>query len=290
MNSSRLTFIIVGVVVLLLVLSSSIFRVYETKQAIIVEFGEPKRIVSEAGLKFKKPWESVIYMDRRVLNLDLPVQEVITSDQKRVIVDAFARFRIDNPLLVYQSTTDEERARDRLETIVNSVLRQVMGAAPFSAILSEDRLKILSSIRDSSNARAKSLGITMVDVRIKRADLPEANSEAIFKRMRAEREREARDARATGAELAQRIRSRADRERTVLIAESQREAEIIRGQGDGEATRIFTQAVAKDPDFFAFYRSMQAYKESMSTEDTTLVLSPNSEFFRFFDNLQGRKR
>lgn len=289
MTSNRLTVLVIGIFLLAMLALSSVFRVQETQQALVIEFGEPKTTVTTAGLHFKLPWQSVVTLDRRILPLDLAQKEVITADQKRVIVDAFARFRIENPLLLYQAVSNEAGAADRLETVVNSVLRRVMGSVPFSAMLSEDRTKLLVAIRTAANEQAKGLGIHVIDVRIKRADLPEANSEAIFKRMRAEREREAREARATGAELAQGIRSRADRERTVLISTAQRDAQVIRGKGDGEAARVFTQAVSRDPDFFAFYRSMQAYRESMAPEDTTLVLSPDSEFFRFFNSLQGRR-
>lgn len=289
MTSNRLTILVIGAFLLAMLALSSVFRVQETQQALVIEFGEPKTTVTTAGLHFKLPWQSVVTLDRRILPLDLAQKEVITADQKRVIVDAFARFRIENPLLLYQAVSNEAGAADRLETVVNSVLRRVMGSVPFSAMLSEDRTKLLVAIRTAANEQAKGLGIQVIDVRIKRADLPEANSEAIFKRMRAEREREAREARATGAELAQGIRSRADRERTVLISTAQRDAQVIRGKGDGEAARVFTQAVSRDPDFFAFYRSLQAYKESMAPEDTTLVLSPDSEFFRFFNSLQGRR-
>lgn len=289
MTSNRLTLIIAGVFVAIILIMSAMFRVQETEQALVIEFGEPRTTVTDAGLHFKLPWQSVVTLDRRILPLDLAQKEVITADQKRVIVDAYARFRIENPLLLYQAVSNEAGAADRLDTIVNSVLRRVMGAAPFSAMLSEDRTKLLTAILSAANEQAKGLGIQVIDVRIRRADLPEANSEAIFKRMRAEREREAREARATGAELAQGIRSRADRERTILIADAQREAQIIRGKGDGESTRIFAQAVKSDPDFFAFYRSMQAYKNSVSPDDTTMVLAPDSEFFRFFNSVQGRR-
>lgn len=290
MKSHRLSFLAAALIVLVLVGFSSIYRVYETQQAIVIEFGQPKGTTAKAGLHFKLPWQSVVYIDRRILPLDMAVQEVITSDQKRVIVDAFARFQVEDPLLLYQRAFNEQGAADRLQTIVYSVLRRVMGSASFSAILSEDRMALMSTIRSSVNEEAKDLGVQVVDVRIRRADLPEANSEAIFKRMRAEREREAREARAQGAELAQRIRSRADRERTVLIAEAQREAEIVRGQGDGDAVRIFAESISKDPDFYSFYRSMQAYRESLSPDDTTMILSPDSEFFRFFNSLQGKKK
>lgn len=287
MNSQRLTFAAIGVAILILIGFSAMFQVHETRQAIVLQFGNPIRTVTQPGLQFKLPWQSVVTIDQRILNLDLPPQELITSDQKRVIVDAFARFEITDPLLVYQTVFDERGAANRLETVVNSVIRSVLGSAAFNTMLSEDRGRLMQSIRQSVNQEAQQFGINIVDVRIKRADLPEANSEAIFKRMRTEREREAREARAQGAELAQRIRSRADRERTVLIAEAQREAEIIRGEGDAQSVRIFAEAIGRDADFYNFYRSMQAYRESLKPEDTTMILSPDSEFFRFFDSLQG---
>ncbi|MBW7837678.1 MAG: protease modulator HflC [Sphingomonadales bacterium] len=289
MQSQRLTLIIVAAVVVLIAAFSSVYRLFETQQAIVVQFGNPIRTVQDAGLHFKLPWESVTYLDRRILPLDTPVQEVITSDQKRVIVDAFARFRVTDPLRVYQTVRDENGAANRLETTVNSVLRRVLGSAAFTAILSEERLRLLEQIRIAVNEEASELGISVIDVRIRRADLPEANSEAIFKRMRAEREREAREARAQGAELAQRIRSRADRERTVLLAEAQRESETTRGDGDALAIKTFAEAFNRDPEFYAFYRSMQAYREALAKEDTTLILSPKSEFFRYFENLEPRR-
>lgn len=287
MNSQRLTFAVIGIVVLVLIAFSAMFQVHETRQAIVLQFGNPIRTVTQPGLHFKLPWQSVITIDQRILNLELPPQELITSDQKRVIVDAFARFEITDPLKVYQTVFDERGAANRLETVVNSVIRSVLGSAAFSTMLSEERGRLMQNIRNSVNEEARQFGINIVDVRIKRADLPEANSEAIFKRMRTEREREAREARAQGAELAQRIRSRADRERTVLIAEAQREAEIIRGEGDAQSVRIFAEAIGRDADFYNFYRSMQAYREALKPDDTTMILSPDSEFFRFFDSLQG---
>jgi len=289
MQSQRLTFIIVAAVIVLIAAFSSVYRLFETQQAIVVQFGNPIRTVQDAGLHFKLPWESVTYLDRRILPLDTPVQEIITSDQKRVIVDAFARFRVTDPLRVYQTVRDENGAANRLETTVNSVLRRVLGSAAFSAILTEERLRLLEQIRVAVNEEAADLGISVIDVRIRRADLPEANSEAIFKRMRAEREREAREARAQGAELGQRIRSRADRERTILLAEAQRESETTRGDGDALAIKTFAEAFNRDPEFYAFYRSMQAYREALAKEDTTLILSPRSEFFRYFVNLEPRR-
>lgn len=290
MKKPNLTILIAIAIAVIIGLYSMLFRVFETQQAIVLQFGNPIRTVSEAGLNFKLPWQSVTYLDRRVLRVDTPEQEVITSDQKRIIVDAFARFRVADPLKVYQTVRDERGAVNRLETLVNSIMRQVLGSAAFASILSEDRVRLLDLIRTAVNKEAADLGITIIDVRIKRTDLPEANSEAIFKRMRTEREREAREARAQGAELAQRIRSRADRERTVIIAEAQRESEIIRGTGDANAIKTFAEAFNKDPDFYSFYRSMQAYKQAMGNDDTTLILSPKSEFFRYFDNVGGGNR
>jgi membrane protease subunit HflC len=284
MKKPNITVIVVIIVAVIIGLYSMLFRVFETQQAIVLQFGNPIRTVSDAGLNFKLPWQSVTYIDRRVLRVDTPEQEVITSDQKRIIVDAFARYRVSDPLKVYQTVRDERGAANRLETLVNSIMRQVLGSVAFASILSEDRPRLLNLIRESVNKEAADLGITIIDVRIKRADLPEANSEAIFKRMRAEREREAREARAQGAELAQRIRSRADRERTVIIAEAQRESEILRGEGDAQAIKTFAAAFSRDPDFYSFYRSMQAYRAALGNEDTTLILSPKSEFFRYFDS------
>ncbi len=287
MGNRKLLPIVVILGAILIIGFSSMYRVFETEQAIVLEFGRPIRTVKDAGLHFKLPWQSVTFLDKRILNLDTPAQEIITSDQKRVIVDAFARFQIADPLKVRQSVGNASGAANRLETIVNSTIRKVLGSAPFTAILSPDRLKLLEDIRTSVNQAASSMGINVVDVRIKRADLPEANSEAIFRRMRTEREREAKEARAQGAEQAQRIRSTADKDRTVLIAEAQRDADIIRGEGEGKAVKIFADAFSKDPDFFAFYRSMQAYAKALAPDDTTLVLSPNSEFFRYLDSLKG---
>lgn len=289
MTSRKFTFLVSALIILIIGGLSSMFRVFETEQAIVLEFGRPIKTVQSAGLHFKLPWQSVTILDRRILHLDTPAQEIITSDQKRVIVDAFARFQLADPLKVRQSVGDEFGASNRLETIVNSTIRRVLGSAPFTSILSEDRLVLLQRIRTSVNEAAASLGINVVDVRIKRADLPEANSEAIFRRMRTEREREAKEARAQGAELAQRIRSRADRERTVIIAEAQRDSEVIRGEGDKKAIKIFADAFGQDADFFAFYRSMEAYRTALAAgEDTTIVLSPDSEFFRYMDSLMGK--
>lgn len=288
MTNRNGVFAAVFAVALILLGLSSVFRVFETQQALVVQFGNPKRALMEPGLQFKWPWESVIFLDKRILLLDLPVQEIITSDQKRVLVDAYARFKIVDPLKVYQTVRDERVAANRLETIINSNLRRVIGSQPFSSILSADRIALREKARSAANAESADLGIIVVDVRVKRTDLPEENSEAIFNRMKTERQREAKEARAQGAEQAQRIRSAADRERTVILAEAQRDSEIIRGQGDSKAIKLFSSAFSRDPEFFAFYRSMQAYSKALKKDDTSMVLSPDSEFLQYFD--QGKRK
>jgi membrane protease subunit HflC len=269
---------------------SAAYTVSETQQALVVQFGNPKRTTRDAGLHFKIPFlQQVIYLDKRILNLDPPAQEIIASDQKRLVVDAIARFRILDPLMTYQTSVNEVGAAQRLGTIIISNLRQVLGEQTFAALLSGERAQLMLDIRDSVNANAKSFGIEMVDVRIRRVDLPEANSQAIFQRMQTEREREAQEARAKGREQAVRIRAQAERERTVLLAEAERQASILRGEGDGRAVKIFADAFTTDEDFFEFYRSMQAYRIAMTGEDTTLVLSPDSEFFKFFGLMGGNR-
>jgi modulator of FtsH protease HflC len=271
-------------VALVLVLSA-LFTVHQTQQALVLQFGDPKRVVTEPGLHVKLPFvQNAVYIDRRVLDFDAESAEVILGDQKRLVVDAFARYRIVDPLRFYQSVGDESLLRGRIDTILDASLRKVLGEVPLFTVLSADRLSLMNRIRDLANTEAKQFGIDVVDVRIKRADLPPENSQAIYRRMQTEREREAKELRAQGAELAQRIRSRADRERRVIIAEAQREGEIIRGQGDAQSVRIFADAVGRDVDFFTFYRSMQAYRDALADDNTSFVLSPDSEFFRFFDS------
>ena len=270
-------------VVLVLVLSA-LFTVHQTQQALVLQFGEPKRVVTEPGLHVKLPFvQNAVYIDRRVLDFDAEPQEIL-GDQKRLVVDAFARYRILDPLRFYQAVGDEAMLRGRINTILDASLRKVLGEVPLFTVLSADRVALMSRIRESANNEAKQFGIDIVDVRIKRTDLPAENSQAIYRRMQTEREREAKELRAQGAELAQRIRSRADRERRVIIAEAEKEGEIIRGEGDADAVRIFAEAVGRDVDFFTFYRSMQAYRDALADDNTSFVLSPDSEFFRYFDS------
>jgi modulator of FtsH protease HflC len=271
--------------VLLVVLMSALFTVHQTQQALVLQFGNPKRVITEPGLHVKMPFiQNAIYIDRRVLDFDAESQEVILGDQKRLVVDAFARYKIIDPLRFYQSVGTEELLRGRIDTILDASLRKVLGEVPLFTVLSADRAALMNSIRDQANTEAKQFGIDIVDVRIKRADLPAENSQAIYRRMQTEREREAKELRAQGAELAQRIRSRADRERRVIIAEAEKEGQIIRGEGDAQAIRIFAEAFGQDVDFFTFYRSMQAYRDALGDDNTSFVLSPDSEFFRYFND------
>ena len=261
----------------------SLFVVKEINQAIVLQFGDPKRIISSPGLYVKIPFiQNVVFIDRRILSLDPAPEEVIASDQKRLIVDAYARFRIIDPLKFYISVGDERVARSRLATIINSRLRGVLGKQSLATLLSEDRSKQMDIIQQDVNAEAQNFGIEIIDVRIKRADLPQANSEAIYKRMQTEREREAKEFRAKGAEMAVTITSTADKEVTVLLANAKKQSEIMKGEGDGQRNKIFANAFGKDPEFFAFYRAMQAYEKALIGGDTSLILSPDSDFFKFF--------
>ena len=263
----------------------SLFTVKEINQAIVLQFGDPKRVITTPGLQVKIPIiQNVVFLDRRILNLDAPPIEVIASDQKRLIVDAYARFKIVDPLKFYISVGDERVVRSRLSTIINSRIRGVLGKQSLATLLSEDRTKQMAIIQDGVDTEAKSFGVDIIDVRIKRADLPQANSEAIYKRMQTEREREAKEFRAKGAEMAVTITSTADKEVTVLLANAKKESEIMKGEGDGERNRIFASAFGKDPQFFAFYRAMQAYEKALIGGDTSLILSPDSDFFKFFGN------
>ena len=275
--------VLAGLVVL--AIFGSVYTVYETQQALVLQFGRYIKTVTEPGLHFKLPFlQNVVYIDRRVLDFDAPAEEVILGDQKRLVVDAFARYRIVDAQRFYQAVRDEEGLRRRIDTVLDASLRKVLGETPLFTVLSADRSALMDRIEADANARVKSFGVDVVDVRIKRADLPPENSEAIYRRMQTEREREAKELRAQGYELGQRIRASADRERRVIIAEAQKNAQIIRGQGDGEATRIFAESFGQDINFFSFYRSMQAYRDSLADENTSFVLSPDGEFFRFFGN------
>ncbi len=276
-------FIVPAIILVGVVIFQSLFIVQEISQAIVLQFGDPKKIVTKAGLNFKLPFiQNVVYLDKRILNLDNDPEEVIAADQKRLIVDAFARFKIVDPLKFYISVGNERVARSRLSTIINSRIRGVLGTQELATLLSTDRARQMQIIQSQVNEEAKNFGINIVDVRIKRADLPPANSEAIYKRMQTEREREAKEFRAQGAEIAQKIRSTADKDVTVILAQANKKSEIMKGEGDGQRNKIFANAFGRDPQFFAFYRAMQAYEKALIGGETSLVLSPDSDFFKFF--------
>jgi len=263
----------------------TLFTVKEINQAIVLQFGDPKKVIAEPGLQVKLPFiQNVVFIDRRILSLDPAPEEVIASDQKRLIVDAYSRFIIVDPLKYYISVGNEMVARSRLATIINSRLRSVLGQHNLATLLSEERSKQMAIIQDGVNVEAEKFGITIIDIRIKRADLPQANSEAIYKRMQTEREREAKQFRARGAEMAVTITSTADKEVTVILANANKQSEIMKGEGDGIRNKIFADAFGKDPDFFSFYRAMQAYETALIGGDTSLILSPDSDFFKFFGN------
>ena len=283
-------FLIPIVIVLGVAVFQSVFIVQEINQAIVLQFGDPKKIITKSGLNFKLPFiQNVAYLDKRVLNLDNPPEEVIAADQKRLIVDAFARFKIVDPLKFYISVGNERVARSRLSTIINSRIRNVLGQQELQTLLSKDRTKQMTLIQEGVNTEAENFGIKIVDVRIKRADLPQANSEAIYRRMQTEREREAKEFRAKGAEMAVTITSTADKEVTVILADAQKKSEIMKGEGDGKRNNIFANAFGQDPEFFAFYRAMQAYEKALIGGETSLILSPDSEFFKFFGNINQKQ-
>ena len=276
-------FIIPIIIVLAIITYLSLFTVKEINQAIVLQFGNPKKVITEAGLQWKIPFvQNVVFLDRRILSLDPAPEEVIASDQKRLIVDAYSRFKIIDPLKFYISLGNEMVARSRLATIINSRIRNVLGKQSLATLLSEERGRQMAIIQEGVNAEAEKFGITIIDVRIKRADLPQANSEAIYKRMQTEREREAKEFRARGAEMAVTITSTADKEVTVILANADKQSEIMKGEGDGIRNKIFADAFGQDPEFFSFYRAMQAYEKALIGGETTMILSPDSDFFKYF--------
>ena len=263
---------------------STFFIVKETQQAIVLQLGEPKKVYKDAGLYWKIPLlQNVQLIDKRVLDIDAPAEEVIALDQKRIIVDAYAKFIIVDPLKFYISVGNERVAQSRLSSIINAKIRGVLGKENLVNLISTDRTKLMNKITKDVAEEAKDFGINVIDVRIRRADLPSANSEAIFKRMQTERTREAKEFRAEVFELGQTIKSKADKEVSIILAEARKTSQILRGEGDGLRNKIFAEAFGRDPEFFSFYRAMQSYEKSLiSGSETSLVLSPDSEFFRYF--------
>lgn len=280
--------LVVGIfaaVVIVLTMSAA-FIVDQREQVLVLQFGDPKRVIQEPGLNFKIPFiQQVVRFDKRLLDYDNAPEEVIAADQKRLVVDAFARYHIVDPLKFYQTVGSEMLLRPRLGSAINSTLRQVLGTAPLQQVVSEKRGSLMLDIRNIVRREALTFGIQVEDVRIKRADLPDENSEAIYRRMQTERQQEAAELRAKGAEEAQKIRAEANRQKVVIVAEAERDSQILRGDGEGEMNRIFAEAFGRDPEFFSFYRSMQAYEAALGADDTTMVLSPDSDFFRYFGSL-----
>lgn len=278
-------------IIVLVVLLDSLFIVPQTQQAIVIQFGDPKRVVQEPGLHAKIPFiQRLVMYDNRLLSLDPPAREVLLSDKKRIVVDTIVRFKIVNPLLFYQALQTEEMAHSRLSDASVSSLRDVLGKHDMRTILSPERTKIMAQIRDEVSSKAKSFGVEVVDVRIRRADLPEETSQSVFARMRSEREREAKEFRAQGQQQNQKIKAEADRDRVKILSEANREAQIIRGQGDKEATNIWAKTASRDKEFYAFYRSLEAYRNTMKDGATSMVISPESDFFKYFTKLPRTAR
>jgi modulator of FtsH protease HflC len=281
--------LIVVAVALAVLAYTSIFTVHQTRQALVVRLGNPVNVITEPGVHFKTPFvDSVIYIDKRILDLENPAQEIIALDRKRLVVDAFARYRVHDPLRFYQAVGSVEAVNSRLSTVLNSALRRVLGESTFTQLVRDERAQLMGRIREQMDREAAIFGITIVDVRIRRADLPEENSQAVYQRMQTERQREAAEWRAQGSQRAQEIRARADRDVTVLLAEATARAEQMRGEGDAERNRIFAEAFGRDPDFFSFYRSMQAYEAGLRSNDTRMLLKPDSDFFRYFVDPSGK--
>jgi membrane protease subunit HflC len=273
-----------------ILLGQAVFIVPETQQVLVLQFGEPMEKHTAPGLKFKIPLiQDIVVFDKRVLDVDPPAEEVILADQKRLVVDTFARYKINDMLEFYKSLATEQQANTRLNNIINSTLRSILGNATLADVLSEKRGQLMLSLKQQVNAAVTRFGIEIVDIRIGRADLPEQTSQAIYARMRTERQREAAEFRAQGQEQAQEIRSSADKERTVLLAEAEKLAQIARGQGDAEASKIYAAAFNRDPEFYSFYRTMEAYREGLPGDNTTLILSPDSDFLRYFKDRDGKR-
>lgn len=290
MKRALVPFIMFGAFAAIVIVSSATFIVPETKSAIVLRFGEPTNTYVDAGLKFKAPIvESVKFFDKRNMELDQPELEIIASNQERLVVDAFARYRINNPLLFYQTAGNELGGTRQLTTLMNQTVRRVLGEVSVDEIVSTQRAPLMVRIRELLGEDARRFGIEIIDVKIRRADLPPQNSQAVFERMITERNQLAQQIRAEGNESAQQIRALADRQATEITAEAQEESQKLRGAADGERNAVFAAAYGQDPEFFAFYRSLLAYEESLQKGDTTILLSPDSEFFRYFNDLQGSR-
>jgi membrane protease subunit HflC len=289
-GASGIAALVVALVVLIGAYSA-MFTVSQTEQAIVVRLGEPIRVITEPGLNFKWPIvDSVIPISKRILDLENPAQEVLASDRRRLVVDAFARYRITNPLKFYQTVGSIQTANVQLGTLLNAALRRVLGEVTLIQIVRDQRAELMVRSREQLDHEAQAYGVAIVDVRIRRADLPEQNSQAVYERMKTERQREAAELRAEGAQRGQEIRAKAERDATVIEAEARSQGEQTRGEGDAERNRIFAEAYGQDRDFFAFYRSMNAYETSLRSNDTRFLLRPDSDFFRYFGDPSGKAK
>ena len=268
--------------------AGSLYTVNQIQQVIILQFGKPVDVVKDPGLHWKLPfiWD-VEHYDKRILDFNLPLEEPIAADQKKMLIDSFARYRITDPLKVFQTVRTETVIRQRIDALINSAMRSVVGQVPLISLLSQEREQIMRDIRDQVNAETAQFGIEVIDVRIRRADLPEANSQAVYERMKSQRDQEAKKIRSEGSEAAQRIRAAADKDKIVILADARRKGEILRGEGEAESTRIYAEAANQDPEFYDFYRSLLAFRRSMEKQDTSMVLAPGSEFLRYFGKTPG---
>lgn len=291
MNDKVKIYLGVVVALIIFVLWNAVYIVNQTEQAIVLQFGEPVRLVKEPGLKFKTPFiQNVTYYDNRLLNLDPPAQEVVLNDKKRLDVDSFTRYRIIDPLKFYQTVRNEYNARERLAAIVNSSVRKILGQITLTELLSQQRNQIMKQISEAVKADAEQIGVSVADVRIRRADLPIDVLQAINARMKTERERDAKEFRAQGQQEAQQIRAEADKETAIIVAEADKAAQIIRGEGDEQAILIWNNAANQDPEFYAFYRSLEAYRKALANGETSLVIAPDGEFFDFFSQSKAPRR
>jgi membrane protease subunit HflC len=283
MTESKLYKYIIAATLFLVVISNSAFIIEQRQQALVLQFGQVVKIIDNPGLKLKIPFiQNIVLFDKRVLDLGIAEQEVIASDQKRLIINAFTKYRIVDPLKFYTTVRTKVGLESKLSGILDSSSRKIIGEVSLIKLLSEERSKIMAQIKEAVGKETKIFGIEIIDVRIMRGDLPKENSDAIFTRMQTEREKEAREIRATGAEESDKIKAEANKQKTVLLAEAKKQANIFRGTGDAQAAKIFSKAFSRDPEFYSFYRTMQAYNNSLKSNNTTLVISPDSEFFKYF--------
>jgi membrane protease subunit HflC len=284
MTNQTKKILIISTIAILLFLST-MFTVDQRQQVLILQFGEPIRTINKPGIKFKIPLlQNAVFFDKRIIDLGISEQEVIASDQKRLIINAFTKYQITDPLKFYTTVGTTQGFANKISGILDSSLRQVIGEVTLSELLTENRSNIMAKIKDVVSTASEIFGVKIVDVRIMRADLPKENSDAIYARMQTEREKEAREIRANGAEEADKIRAAADKERTIILAEAKKNSDITRGNGEAESNKIYANSYGRDPEFADFYRSMSAYKEALNSEKTKMVISPDGEFFKYFGN------